>query len=47
MHDRIRERRTIVLTECLNRLSPQTAAALLDNVPALEALAEAVKPVSR
>jgi DNA-binding MarR family transcriptional regulator len=47
MHERIRERRTSVLTECLNRLSPQTAAALLDNVPALEALAEAVKPVSR
>jgi DNA-binding MarR family transcriptional regulator len=47
MHERIRERRTSVLTECLNRLPPQTAAALLDNVPALEALAEAVKPVSR
>ncbi|HEX3956095.1 MAG TPA: MarR family transcriptional regulator [Trebonia sp.] len=47
MHERIRERRTSVLTECLNRLPPQTAATLLDNVPALEALAEAVKPVSR
>jgi DNA-binding MarR family transcriptional regulator len=47
MHERIRDRRTSVLTECLNRLPPQTAAALLDNVPALEALAEAVKPVSR
>jgi DNA-binding MarR family transcriptional regulator len=45
MHDRVRERRTSVLTECLNRLPPQTAATLLDNVPALEALAEAVKPV--
>ncbi|HEY6788215.1 MAG TPA: MarR family transcriptional regulator [Trebonia sp.] len=47
MHERIRERRTSVLAECLNRLPPQTAATLLDNVPALEALAEAVKPVSR
>jgi DNA-binding MarR family transcriptional regulator len=47
MHDRVRERRTSVLTECLNRLPPQTAATLLDNVPALEALAEAVKPVNR
>jgi DNA-binding MarR family transcriptional regulator len=47
MHERIKERRTSVLTECLNRLPPQTAAALLDNVPALEALAEAVKPLSR
>ncbi len=47
MHERVRERRTSVLTECLNRLPPQTAAALLDNVPALEALAEAVKPLSR
>jgi DNA-binding MarR family transcriptional regulator len=47
MHERVRERRTSVLTECLDRLSPETAAALLDNVPALEALAEAVKPLSR
>jgi DNA-binding MarR family transcriptional regulator len=47
MHERIRERRTSVLTECLNRLPPQTAAALLGNVPALEALAEAVKPLNR
>jgi DNA-binding MarR family transcriptional regulator len=47
MQERIRERRTSVLTECLNRLPPDTAAALLENVPALEALAEAVKPVNR
>jgi DNA-binding MarR family transcriptional regulator len=47
MHERIRERRTSVLTECLNRLPPQTAAALLDSVPRLEALAEAVKPSIR
>jgi DNA-binding MarR family transcriptional regulator len=44
MHERIRERRTSVLADCLTRLPPQTAAALLDTVPALEALAEAVKP---
>ena len=47
MQERIRERRTSVLTECLNRLPPDTAAVLLENVPALEALAEAVKPVNR
>ena len=47
MQERIRERRTSVLTECLDRLPPDTAAALLENVPALEALAEAVKPVNR
>src|SRR5580693_4095300 len=40
MQERIRERRTSVLSECLNRLPPDTAAALLENVPALEALAE-------
>jgi DNA-binding MarR family transcriptional regulator len=44
MHERIRERRTSVLADCLTRLPPPTAAALLDTVPALEALAEAVKP---
>jgi DNA-binding MarR family transcriptional regulator len=47
MHERVRERRTSVLTECLNRLHPHTAATLLDNVSALEALAEAVKPLNR
>jgi len=36
-----------VLSECRNRLPPDTAAALLENVPALEGLAEAVKPVNR
>jgi DNA-binding MarR family transcriptional regulator len=46
MHERIREARTDVLNECLSRLPAQTAAALLDSVPALEALAEAVKPRS-
>jgi len=44
MHERIRERRTSVLADCLTRLPPTTTAALLDTVPALEALAEAVKP---
>jgi DNA-binding MarR family transcriptional regulator len=44
MHERIRERRTSVLADCLTRLPPATAAALLDTVPDLEALAEALKP---
>jgi DNA-binding MarR family transcriptional regulator len=46
MHERIKEARTDVLNECLSRLPAPTAAALLDSVPALEALAEAVKPRS-
>src|SRR5580700_4339399 len=37
MHERIRERRTSVLADCLTRLPPPTATALLDTVPALEA----------
>jgi DNA-binding MarR family transcriptional regulator len=44
MHERIRERRTSVLADCLTRLPPATAAALLDTVADLEALAEALKP---
>jgi len=47
MQERIRERRTSVLSECLNRLPPDTAAALLENVTALDALAAAVTPVNR
>jgi DNA-binding MarR family transcriptional regulator len=43
IHDRVRERRTQVLSECLDRLPPDTAEALLAAVPAMEALAEAVK----
>jgi DNA-binding MarR family transcriptional regulator len=43
VHERIRERRTRVLTDCLDRLPAQTAATLLATVPAMEALAEAAK----
>jgi DNA-binding MarR family transcriptional regulator len=47
VHERVREQRTRVLSECLERLPPQTAAALLAAVPAMEALAEAVKSPAR
>ncbi len=47
VHDRVRARRTLVLSECLGRLPAETAETLLAAVPAMEALAEAVKPVSR
>jgi DNA-binding MarR family transcriptional regulator len=43
VHDRVREQRTQVLSECLDRLPAETAEALLAAVPAMEALAEAVK----
>jgi DNA-binding MarR family transcriptional regulator len=43
VHERIRERRTRVLSDCLGRLPPETAEALLKTVPAMEALAEAAK----
>lgn len=43
VHDRVRAQRTAVLSECLDRLPPATAEALLAAVPAMEALAEAVK----
>jgi DNA-binding MarR family transcriptional regulator len=43
VHERIRERRTRVLSECLSRLPPETAETLLKSVPAMEALAEAAK----
>ncbi|HEY5397276.1 MAG TPA: MarR family transcriptional regulator [Trebonia sp.] len=47
MHDRVRAQRTQVLSERLGRLSPETAESLLAAVPAMEALAEAVKPLPR
>ena len=47
MHDRVRTQRTQVLSERLGRLSPETAETLLAAVPAMEALAEAVKPLPR
>jgi DNA-binding MarR family transcriptional regulator len=43
VHDRVREQRTQVLFECLDRLPEETAETLLAAVPAMEALAEAVK----
>jgi DNA-binding MarR family transcriptional regulator len=43
VHDRVRQQRARVLSECLSRLSPRTTAALLEAVPAMEALAEALR----
>ena len=43
VHDRVRAQRTQVLSECLGRLPAETASTLLAAVPAMEALAEAVK----
>jgi DNA-binding MarR family transcriptional regulator len=43
VHERIRQQRTQVLAECLERLPPRTAELLLATVPAMEALAEALK----
>lgn len=43
VHERIRDRRTRVLSECLNVLPEATADALLAAVPAMEALADAVR----
>jgi DNA-binding MarR family transcriptional regulator len=47
VHDRVRAQRTQVLSERLGQLPPETAEALLAAVPAMEALAEAVKPLPR
>jgi DNA-binding MarR family transcriptional regulator len=43
LHDRVREQRTRVVTECLEHLPPETVETLLAAVPAMEELAEAVK----
>jgi DNA-binding MarR family transcriptional regulator len=43
VHERVRQQRTRVLTECLERLPPRTAELLLAAVPAMEELAEAMK----
>jgi DNA-binding MarR family transcriptional regulator len=43
VHERVREQRARVLSECLSRLPPPTRAALLAAVPAMEALAEALR----
>jgi DNA-binding MarR family transcriptional regulator len=45
VHDRVRAQRTHVLSECLGRLPAETADMLLAAVPAMEALAEAVKRI--
>jgi DNA-binding MarR family transcriptional regulator len=44
-HGRIRDQRTQVLAECMESLPPQIAETLLAAVPALEELAEALKPL--
>ena len=47
VHDRVRAQRTQVLSERLRPAPPETAETLLAAVPAMEALAEAVKPLPR
>jgi len=47
VHERVRQQRTQVLSECLERLPAQTAELLLAAVPAMEALAEEVKAPAR
>jgi DNA-binding MarR family transcriptional regulator len=47
VHDRVRQLRSKVLTDCLHGLPADTAAALLAAVPDLEALAEALKPPAK
>jgi len=47
VHERVRARRAKVLSDCLADLSPDTAATLLAAVPALETLAEALKPPAK
>jgi DNA-binding MarR family transcriptional regulator len=46
-HEQVRARRTKVLSDCLADLSPDTEATLLAAVPALETLAEALKPPAK
>jgi DNA-binding MarR family transcriptional regulator len=43
VHERVRDQRTRVLSECLERLPRQSAELLLAAVPAMEELAEEVK----
>jgi DNA-binding MarR family transcriptional regulator len=47
LHEQVREQRTQVLSEWLERLPAETADQLLAAVPAMEALAEAVKSPPR
>jgi DNA-binding MarR family transcriptional regulator len=43
VHERVRQQRARVLSECLGRVPPETAAALVAAVPAMEALADALR----
>jgi DNA-binding MarR family transcriptional regulator len=43
VHERVKEQRARVLSGCLGQLPPETAATLLGSVPAMEALAEALR----
>jgi DNA-binding MarR family transcriptional regulator len=47
VHQRIRDRRTNVLSEWLDQLPEQTASTLLAAVPAMEALAATTKPARK
>ncbi|MGH3294670.1 MAG: MarR family winged helix-turn-helix transcriptional regulator [Trebonia sp.] len=47
VHERIRQQRTRVLSECLHDLPPDTTARLVAAVPDLEVLAEALKPTPK
>jgi DNA-binding MarR family transcriptional regulator len=47
VHDRVRQLRNKVLTDCLHGLPADTTAVLLAAVPDLEALAEALKPPAK
>ena len=47
VHERIRDHRTQVLTDCLEQLPDATAQELLSAVPAMEALADTVKTLPR
>ena len=47
VHDRVRQLRNKVLTDCLHGLPADTTAVLLAAIPDLEALAEALKPPAK
>lgn len=47
VHERVRQQRTDVLAECLERLPAPTGELLLAAVPAMEALAEELKAPAR
>jgi DNA-binding MarR family transcriptional regulator len=47
LHDQLRAKRTKLLFGCLQTLPPDSADMLLNAVPGLEALAEALKPLAK